>query len=81
MILVTTFCGKRTIHDCIKSSFLSRRSVGVGVGLRMKCYVVYKSEAWHRMNIIGFLTWEVNRSEDGHEWATMVIASPLRCAA
>ena len=31
MMLVTTFCGKRTIHDCIKSSFLSHRRVGVGL--------------------------------------------------
>jgi hypothetical protein len=47
----------------------------------MRCYVVYKSEAWHRLNMIGWITWEVNPSEDGYEWATMVISSPLRCAA
>ena len=42
----------------------------------MKCYVVYKSEEWHRMNMTGWITWEVNTSEDGTEWATMVISSP-----
>jgi hypothetical protein len=43
---------------------------------RMRCYVVYKSEAWNRMNMIGWITWEVNPSADGYEWATMVISSP-----
>jgi hypothetical protein len=42
----------------------------------MKCYVEYRSEEWHRLNRLGWITWEVNPSEDGTEWATMVISSP-----
>jgi hypothetical protein len=42
----------------------------------MRCYVVYKSVAWDRLNMVGWITWEVTPSEDGYEWATMVIASP-----
>ena len=44
--------------------------------LTMRCFVVYKSEAWHHLHIIGWTTWEVNPSEDGYEWATMIITSP-----
>jgi hypothetical protein len=42
----------------------------------MKCYVVYKSEEWYRLNEGGWITWDVNPSDDGIEWATMVISSP-----
>ena len=42
----------------------------------MKCYVVYKSEEWRRLKLIGWITWEVNPSDDGYEWTTMVISSP-----
>ena len=42
----------------------------------MRRYVVYKSESWHCLNMFGWITWEVNPSEDEYEWATMVISSP-----
>ncbi len=42
----------------------------------MKCYVVYKSEEWHRLKMLGWITWEVHPSEDGYELATMVISAP-----
>jgi hypothetical protein len=41
----------------------------------MRCYVVYKSAAWLRLNMLGWITWDVNPSGDGYEWATMVISS------
>lgn len=85
MIRVTTFCGKRIIHDCIQSSSyhtrnpadtINRGANNTAGDFTMKCYVVYKSEEWHRLKMLGWITWEVNPSEEGCEWATMFISAP-----